>query len=688
MAISLLASFQSIAHLLVLLACMTAVAARPRSAEALIFSVDDTADLVDVMPGDGVCGATGGACTLRAAVQESNASPGADGIILPAGTYVLTLVGGDEAAAATGDLDVTGEVTVAGSGASTTIIDGNAQSRLFEVLPTGDLALQRVTLRNGNGSTDSGCDAINASGVCAWGDLFAGGNQFSALTVIDSVIADGVGSNSAGIATLAATLTVSGSTIRGNAGHGIEARATTSTVTTSTIAGNSGTGISLGIAGGMNVENTTLSGNAVGIANGSACVGGHGCSFGPPAGLNNVTIANNGIGINNTSNTGSLSTVTLRNSVVADNTDDCRAVAPPSISGFSSGGYNLIENSTNCTIQGTTTGNVLGVDPLLVPLAPNGGRTDTHALVTSSAAIDAGDPGTSCAAADQRGVSRPGGLHCDMGAYELTLCGNGATDPGEACDDGGFVDGDGCDANCTLTGCGNGIVTTGEQCDDGNVVDGDCCSATCQLVPPETPCDDTDPCTQGGVCAAGTCIAGSSCEPCQHCVPGVGCVAPDQCEVPAARGSVVTIKNAATDAKDSITWSWRHDDPGSFYNPISSAEYTLCVYDGSGGATPVLVTPVGCTPESCWSSSASGYSYKRKLADGTAKLKLKGGKHTRITVSAKGAALLARPPLPLSQPASVRLLSTWPPNDTLCWEASYDLDVRKNDAGTFKAKSD
>jgi cysteine-rich repeat protein len=58
-------------------------------------------------------------------------------------------------------------------------------------------------------------------------------------------------------------------------------------------------------------------------------------------------------------------------------------------------------------------------------------------------------------------------------------CGNGVVDPGEECDDGNEVNGDGCDANCTVTRCGNGIVTASEQCDDGNQIAGDSCPPGC-----------------------------------------------------------------------------------------------------------------------------------------------------------------------------------------------------------------
>ena len=62
-----------------------------------------------------------------------------------------------------------------------------------------------------------------------------------------------------------------------------------------------------------------------------------------------------------------------------------------------------------------------------------------------------------------------------------TGCGNGVTTSGETCDDGNAVDGDGCDHNCKTTGCGNGVMTGTEACDDGNLVDGDGCDHDCSV---------------------------------------------------------------------------------------------------------------------------------------------------------------------------------------------------------------
>jgi hypothetical protein len=80
-------------------------------------------------------------------------------------------------------------------------------------------------------------------------------------------------------------------------------------------------------------------------------------------------------------------------------------------------GYNLIGNTTGCTLTGNLTGNIYGADPLLGPLQNNGGPTLTHGLLTGSPAIDAG-PANGAPNFDQRGVSRPQGTAEDIGAFE------------------------------------------------------------------------------------------------------------------------------------------------------------------------------------------------------------------------------------------------------------------------------
>jgi hypothetical protein len=107
--------------------------------------------------------------------------------------------------------------------------------------------------------------------------------------------------------------------------------------------------------------------------------------------------------------------------------DDC--------AGFlTSNGYNLIGTDKGCSgaVEGVSGDRVggsgeLSIDPLLGPLADNGGPTQTHELLPSSQAIDSGDP-NDCPATDQRGAMRPrdgdGNMVavCDIGAFESAIC--------------------------------------------------------------------------------------------------------------------------------------------------------------------------------------------------------------------------------------------------------------------------
>jgi hypothetical protein len=81
-------------------------------------------------------------------------------------------------------------------------------------------------------------------------------------------------------------------------------------------------------------------------------------------------------------------------------------------------GYNLTDDDS-CGF--TAPGDLVVADAMLGPLADNGGPTDTHALLPGSPAIDAGSPGCPPPAADQRGVARPQGGTCEIGAFELEI---------------------------------------------------------------------------------------------------------------------------------------------------------------------------------------------------------------------------------------------------------------------------
>ena len=90
------------------------------SAQAAVFTVNSPFDVSDANPGNGVCETApgNGVCTLRAAIQETNALPGRGRHGHPAAKHLSPDPNVTE-------LTITSDLTITGSGASTTIIDGN-----------------------------------------------------------------------------------------------------------------------------------------------------------------------------------------------------------------------------------------------------------------------------------------------------------------------------------------------------------------------------------------------------------------------------------------------------------------------------------------------------------------------------------------------------------------------------------
>lgn len=174
----------------------------------------------------------------------------------------------------------------------------------------------------------------------------------------------------------------------------------------------------------LTISNTTISGNSTG--HGGADLGAAGYGGGlyvkDSTFVRNSTIAGNitpGGG-----NGGGLWNETayleLNDTVLAGNR---AGVDGPDCWGhFSSAGYNLVQDATACQISGDLTGNILGRPALIGPLALNApGTTQTHALLPNSPAVDAGSCSDGTVTVDQRGVARPQGPACDIGAFERSL---------------------------------------------------------------------------------------------------------------------------------------------------------------------------------------------------------------------------------------------------------------------------
>jgi uncharacterized repeat protein (TIGR01451 family) len=175
----------------------------------------------------------------------------------------------------------------------------------------------------------------------------------------------------------------------------------------------------------VSLTNVTVSGNAAGGAGATGFGGGIFTQTGGKTTLLNSTVAGNSAAENgsggnlSTSNvpgrTGAANgTFTLKNTIVAGGTgatgqEDCNG------GGFTSQGNNL-EGALQCGL--TDPSDQRKVDPLLGPLADNGGPTQTRALLADSPAINTAS-NAGCPAADQRAIARPQAGTCDVGAFEL-----------------------------------------------------------------------------------------------------------------------------------------------------------------------------------------------------------------------------------------------------------------------------
>ena len=129
-----------------------------------------------------------GDCSLREAIQAANTDTpvdactpgsGADTITLPAGTYTLSIAGAGEDANATGDLDITDDLTIIGANARLTIIDGNGLDRVFEVFDGTTVHISDLTITGGSGDRDSFGGGIFNSGTLTLTNVSVSDNRTS-----------------------------------------------------------------------------------------------------------------------------------------------------------------------------------------------------------------------------------------------------------------------------------------------------------------------------------------------------------------------------------------------------------------------------------------------------------------------------------------------------------------------------
>jgi hypothetical protein len=419
--------------------------------------INSTADLPDLVPGDGLCRASGNVCTLRAASMEANARGGRWFVSLPAGTYTLNqpIASADDAG---GDLDFKPNsattpplaFTLLGQGASNTHIVGTGSDRVIEVRGRYDrensgrfhhrkvsFALFNVTVRGGNLSRDTFRLEPDEEPVAGGGIHVIGGHALFHRVVVRNnqlrFVDDGPNSPFNSARGAGVSIDVSGvdadyfryiSSARFDhfavvdntglitpdtysvQGGGMAVFGTSSdepgiggeaVLINGTIAGNQAYAYSGLFASNVQGSFLTIHGNQV-METINPSFGAGVVSSGPRGSLRNSIIAGNLLGGQPRDCTGTINTL----------------------------GHVLVGSDVDCVFSGDTTGNQLNVDPLLGPRLVDANGMPFHRASAGSPAIDViaasrcVDHGSIGVSSDALGAVRPWieDPRCDIGSIE------------------------------------------------------------------------------------------------------------------------------------------------------------------------------------------------------------------------------------------------------------------------------
>ncbi len=390
-------------------------------------SVNTVADEDDVP----AVGGTG--ISLREALRDAFSGamirfdPALDGMTITLSDSELTL-----------DKDVDLDASALPAGVS---ISGNHTSRVFVIQPGISVSLSSMTIRDGKAPAGSmglpgglGVGGRGDNGNDGGGIHNSGSLAMTACTVHSCSAGDGGAGGTGGWADRARFAGGRG----GNGGRGggiYNAVGGTLEINTCTIAavsagqggsgglgafvppppfganGHGGVGGSGGAiynSGTLTLIASTISANTSGLG-GPLRVEGWGGTVG---------INGSGGGVVNTG------VAELNSVLVAGNNSSLGGSAPDLLGTFTSEGHNLIGISAGNSGWSAPSGDLVGtvaapIDPILAPLADQGGPTFTMALLAGSPALEVGDP--LLAGVDQRGIPRPSRGQVDIGAFEALL---------------------------------------------------------------------------------------------------------------------------------------------------------------------------------------------------------------------------------------------------------------------------
>ena len=363
---------------LILLVAVVASLSVVSRAQAASFVVDSTADANDANTADGICSATSGGCTLRAAIVQANALMGADTITLPAGTYNTA-----------SELTISSNLTIGGAGARVARIVGPGSGIVVRATGSTEVGLSGVTITGGglgvyvvgaeltlDRVTISGNASVSSANIAGVGMRIDTGSK---VLIKRSAIIQNTGTQTGGFGT----------------GAGIYSSATQLDIRSSTIADNTMTSSSTAYGGGIYVnqgtaslQHVTLSGNRA-TSSTAAQAGGNLFIAGGASATTTDSIITSGI-----------------SSAGYENCGPSKPVAS---------GRNL-DSGTTCALGA---GQLSSTAAQLGSLGSAGGQTDGLLPALTSPVLG---QATTCPddGVDQRGAPAPTGAGCDIGSVELS----------------------------------------------------------------------------------------------------------------------------------------------------------------------------------------------------------------------------------------------------------------------------
>ncbi|MFN8622072.1 MAG: choice-of-anchor Q domain-containing protein [Chloroflexota bacterium] len=332
-----------------------------------------------------------------------------------------------------GAFTVTKKLTLK-SGSPAGILKGAAATVL--TVNGGPLKVIGLTITGGKATT---CPTLT-NAACGGGIVVASGVTLSLSRVRligNQVVGAGLRPIAYGGAIFSqGTVTIVASTISGNSvtgtsfgiGGAVDQAGGSLTIRRSLLSANSASGDGRAVGGAIaatsaavTITDSTLSGNHVssaGTTDGGAYVDAADSPTNPSLHLSGSTVTLNDGGPGGTGGIIANGDVHIDSTIIAGNTG-----SPPDCSLGNAVSLNLSDDlvgvATGCgAFTNGVDGNLVGADPALAPLANNGGPTRTHRLLNGSDAIGAAGAGPCLTDTDQRGVHRPQGAACDIGAYE------------------------------------------------------------------------------------------------------------------------------------------------------------------------------------------------------------------------------------------------------------------------------